>query len=111
MPDGDYTACLSCEHGGKVWPPPCFINRAVGAVGNLLTSIDTGADGHMASGQADLRCNGYTEAKPEPISETAEAGAVETDVDQQPGAATEEKPAAEQVEKPAEEKATFGAPV
>lgn len=67
----DYSACQSCKHGqcdhetgGQPWPKirPCFIANAAGSIGGILTSIDVGADGHMASGEALLKCNGY-EAK------------------------------------------------
>jgi hypothetical protein len=40
----------------------CYVRRASHSVGNVLTSIDVGADGHMASGTAVLQCNGF-EAK------------------------------------------------
>lgn len=61
----DYQACQSCQHGqydfetdGKKIQP-CYLPKASSGIGNVLTSIDTGADGHMASGEALLKCNGY----------------------------------------------------
>ncbi len=40
-----------------------FINRSAGKTahtrGGLLTAMDTEADGHMASGTAQLRCSGF----------------------------------------------------
>jgi len=38
---------------------PCYLPSAGSIVGSLLTSIDVGADGHMAGGSADLKCSGY----------------------------------------------------
>ena len=65
----DYSACMSCKHGqhdhrtdsdtGYANIQPCYIPKAVNGIGNVLTSIDVGANGHMASGEALLKCNGY----------------------------------------------------
>lgn len=64
--DGYYMACHSCIHGKGT----CYLPKVVYSVANLLTSVDTGSDGHMASGSADLKCNGY-EQEPEPEPEEA----------------------------------------
>jgi len=64
----DYQACQSCLHclndhetGNPHLPKvtPCKLPSISSIVGSLLTSVDTGADGHMASGEAILKCNGY----------------------------------------------------
>jgi len=64
----DYHACQSCQHGqydyatgGANFPTisPCYSPKATGGIGSVLTSIDTGADGHMACGEALLKCSEY----------------------------------------------------
>jgi len=65
----DYCACTSCKHGqydmktlaGRTITP-CNIPAVANTASGLLTAVDVGADGHMASGTALLKCNGY-EAK------------------------------------------------
>lgn len=65
----DYNACTSCKHGQYGWPTggdveqvvPCNIPNVSSCLGSILTSVDVGADGHMASGEAILKCNGYEE--------------------------------------------------
>lgn len=58
-PEGKYQACEGCKHG-QPWPPPCMIARAHGTiVGSSLTVIDVGVDGHMAGGEAILKCHGF----------------------------------------------------
>jgi len=60
-PKGDYFACQSCKHGQypPSGPAPCNIYRMASPVGSVLTSVDTGADGHIACGTAVLHCDGY----------------------------------------------------
>ena len=71
----DYHACQSCKHGqydhetgntsgGSTKIQPCFLPKIANNIGSLLTSVDVDANGHMASGSAELRCNGY---EPEPV--------------------------------------------
>jgi len=71
IPEGTWQACQKCKHGvttleGRGYHPPCYIPGAASGIANVLTAIDFGADNHMASGEALLKCNGF-----EPI-ETAE---------------------------------------
>lgn len=65
-----YHACATCLHGksdfktgSPNWPTitPCYIPKAANTIGSLLTSLDIGADGHMACGSAKLMCSGYEE--------------------------------------------------
>lgn len=51
----DYAACQSCKHNTGA----CQVAKIAHNVGPILTSIDVGCDGHMASGEALLKCNGY----------------------------------------------------
>jgi cell division septum initiation protein DivIVA len=71
--DGDYQACQSCKHGqydfqtdDPNWKKiqPCYLPKVAAQIGSILTCVDISAAGHMASGQANLLCNGY-----EPIAE------------------------------------------
>lgn len=64
----DYSACQSCKHGQYDHPTegqfhkqiqPCYLPKVASNVGSLLTSVDVGADGHMAGGEALLKCSGY----------------------------------------------------
>lgn len=73
--EGLYCACQACLHSqknsalpGQASWSPCNVSKMAGNVGSILTSIDVGADGHMAGGQADLRCNGFEPIPPEPQS-------------------------------------------
>ncbi|WP_214173148.1 hypothetical protein [Geoanaerobacter pelophilus] len=50
----DYNACQSCQHTSF-----CNIGKMAHTIGPILTSVDVGSDGHMASGTALLKCNGY----------------------------------------------------
>lgn len=52
----DYSACMSCKHEGS-----CYVAKTSDNIAYVLTSVDTGCDGHMASGEALLKCNGYEE--------------------------------------------------
>ena len=70
----DYQACQSCMHclnnhatGNPQRPTvtPCNLPKIASTIGSLLTSIDCGADGHMAGGEAILRCHGYENRFPE----------------------------------------------
>ena len=54
----DYAACQSCVHGGH-YPPKCQVQNIANQVGTLLTCVDTMPDGHMAGGDALLKCAGY----------------------------------------------------
>jgi hypothetical protein len=54
---------------GRGFHANCSIPAAASGIANVLTAIDFGADNHMASGTADLKCNGF-----EPIAVAAEAG-------------------------------------
>ena len=74
VPEGTWSACQACKHGQYdfVTPKkeltqivPCFVPKVAQNIGSLLTAVDVGADGHMASGNAELRCNGF-EQKPVP---------------------------------------------
>ena len=54
----DYAACQSCKHvQGQ-----CNIAKIAHTIAPVLTSVDVGNDGHMASGEALLKCNGYEQA-------------------------------------------------
>ena len=62
----DYLACNSCEHGqlsvnlpSGMKTSPCGIPKVFSIVGYLLTSVDVGIDGHLAPGEAVLKCAGY----------------------------------------------------
>lgn len=64
----DYSACQTCKHGnalvetGHPWNKqinPCNISKVAHTIGPILTSVDIGADGHMAGGEALLKCSGY----------------------------------------------------
>jgi hypothetical protein len=57
--------CPECAHGSFVLDKgPCHIPRLARVLGNLITSIDKGSDGHTASGMVELLCSGF-EPKPE----------------------------------------------
>lgn len=65
VPEGKHNACEVCLHAQKnkalperVWRP-CNIPSIGNQLGGLLTSIDVGADGHMAGGNALLQCQGF----------------------------------------------------
>lgn len=49
--------CENCKHAGC-----CQVHKVVAPIQSLLTSVDTGCTGHMASGEASLLCHGF-EAK------------------------------------------------
>jgi len=64
----DYSACMSCKHGdalvetGHAWNKqinPCNVSKVAHTLAPIMTSVDIGADGHMAGGEALLRCSGY----------------------------------------------------
>lgn len=61
--DGYSQPCRKCAHNSC-----CNISSIADTIGPVLTSVDTGSDGHMASGEAVLKCNGF-----EPVPETSEA--------------------------------------
>ncbi len=52
--DGSRGICIECKHA-----PMCKLPNVSYPVANILTSVDTACDGHMASGTAELRCNGF----------------------------------------------------
>jgi len=71
VPDGAYNACGKFIHGaigneGRGIHPNCYIPNAVNAIAGILTAIDFGADNHMATGSADLKCNGFEPFPEEP---------------------------------------------
>jgi hypothetical protein len=51
---GNWHVCTECQHNAT-----CYIPKVSNSVGSLLTSVDTGSDGYMASGSAILKCNGF----------------------------------------------------
>lgn len=51
----DYAACQSCRYNTGA----CNISKISHTIAPVLTSVDMGSDGHMASGEALLKCNGY----------------------------------------------------
>lgn len=58
----NYHVCADCKHGRpdlSLGRAPCLVSAF--QMGQLLTAVDVGRDGHMASGQAILMCNGYEE--------------------------------------------------
>ncbi len=66
VPEGLYCACQACTHNqqnpalpGQASWNPCNVSKMANNVGPILTSIDVGADGHMAGGEALLKCNGF----------------------------------------------------
>ena len=64
VPTGKYHACQSCTHESV-----CRLPMLAAQVGYLLTCQDIDCKGHMASGSAELKCNGF-EAKEEPKVDT-----------------------------------------
>ena len=59
----NYHVCTDCKHGVadlSIGRAPCLVS-VLGHwnIGALLTGVDVGRDGHMASGQAVMMCNGY----------------------------------------------------
>ena len=65
IPGEDYYACQTCKHN-EVNPElpsraqmPCNIPKIASSVSTLLTNVDVGSDGHMAAGEAILKCHGY----------------------------------------------------
>jgi len=64
--DGNQVSCFrECKHAST-----CKISSIAHTIGPVLTSVDTGCDGHMASGTANLECGGF-----EPIDSQAPGGA------------------------------------
>ncbi len=58
---GNTVGCLKeCMH-----VQTCQIAKIAHMIGSVLTSVDTGCDGHMASGSANLECFGFEPAPPE----------------------------------------------
>lgn len=74
--DGDLNVCRECKHSV---PPagshysPCNIAKMSQTIGSLLTSVDVGADGHMACGTAKLECHGFDRKDPQPETGAAHA--------------------------------------
>ena len=56
--------CTKCKHNSF-----CNVSAIVHTIAPVISSVDTGSDGHMASGTAVLKCNGF-EA---PETESSEA--------------------------------------
>ncbi len=50
-----FSICYDCKHANGA----CNVAKIGHVVGTMLTVIDVGSDGHMASGRADLHCNGF----------------------------------------------------
>ena len=46
---------IDCKHGLGC----CNIPKISAAIGEIMSSVDVGTDGHMASGTAELHCNGF----------------------------------------------------
>lgn len=61
-------ACADCKHLNF-----CNIVKVGPQLGSVLTSVDTCADGHMASGCADLKCSGF-ETIPEATADGDDTG-------------------------------------
>lgn len=67
--EGDLNASRECKHSV---PPagshysPCNIAKMAHTIGYLLTSVDVGSDGHMASGTAKLECHGFERKNSQP---------------------------------------------
>ena len=53
--EGAWQSCQRCKHGQG----SCYLPKISSAIGTILTGVDTGADGWMASGNAILKCNGF----------------------------------------------------
>ena len=59
--------CGECKHGGDAIEgqpyrnghPICNVQAAATTLATLLTSIDVGADSHMAGGNMVLQCHGF----------------------------------------------------
>lgn len=55
LPEGTLqNACEKCKHDQF-----CNVRRVAWPIGNVLTSVDVGGNGHMASGTAVLQCYGF----------------------------------------------------
>lgn len=69
-------ACRTCKHGSARIGQhvPCIIKNAADTLGYMLTAIDVGRNGHMASGTAKLICYGYEEQEPPAEVKAATAG-------------------------------------
>lgn len=65
FPENKWQACEVCKHRQKnpalprLVYSPCNIPLVATHIGPLLTSVDVGADGHMAGGEALLKCFGF----------------------------------------------------
>jgi hypothetical protein len=55
-----YNVCGQCKHQSNDWAHPvCYLPLITSGLSTLLTSIDHGSDGHMAPGEAVLKCSGF----------------------------------------------------
>ena len=68
IPEGAWSACQKCKYGqfdfatsksAQRQIKPCSLSNVSNPLASLMTSIDVGADGHMAGGTADLKCSGF----------------------------------------------------
>ena len=57
--DGNNRDCFTCKHIDS-----CQVFKVAHTLGSVLTSVDTCCDGHMASGSADLKCDGFEDKEP-----------------------------------------------
>lgn len=60
--DGIYgNVCCECKHGDSqnFGHPICNVQAIAHTLGYMLTAIDVGSDGHMACGEAVLKCTGF----------------------------------------------------
>lgn len=74
--EGETSVCRECKHSvppAGSYHSPCNIIKMAHVLGSLLTSVDVGADGHMASGTAKLECNGFERKDPQPETGAATA--------------------------------------
>jgi hypothetical protein len=55
------SACDDCRHHqtDAIGRRPCRIPSLVSVVGWMLSAIDVANNGHVVSGQVELRCNGF----------------------------------------------------
>ncbi len=97
VPEGS-VACVVCTHSLC-----CNITKLGPNMASMLTSVDIGSDGHMASGVAELHCAGFelpaeqdenVDGDPEAAEAVAAAAEVGGETTETPGASSEEPDAA-----------------
>jgi hypothetical protein len=55
-----YSVCQDCKHFSGDWAHPnCYLPLITTGLGQMLTGIDHGADGHVAPGEAIMKCSGF----------------------------------------------------